>query len=428
MHKNKTVCMNNNKLFSFLITHFRLKVFCLIIFLIVFSGITQIFSQDEIEIVESIPLETPLEKSDLPRTLNVWLKMINEAKESVDIETFYFANEKGKPLEQIIAALKDAAGRGVIVRIIADSGFYSKNDKSVDELEGIKNITIKKIPFSNLAGGVMHAKYFIADKINVFTGSQNFDWRALIHIHEIGIRVKNKDMGRTFSELFETDWKLCDNNFYGITNMAVHFFVNKDNPVTVSSDKYGQVMMYPAFSPPDLNMPGLSSEEDELIKIIDNSKNRLLIQMYSYSPKTRSKEIKYDRIDNALRSAASRGVKVKIIFSDWAIRDEATDFIKSLSAEKNIEIKFSSIPQYSAGFIPYSRVDHCKYFISDNNISWISSSNWEWGYFNNSRNATIVTENLKINEELEKVFYRSWDSNFTEKVDIDRKYESVKRN
>ena len=420
--------MNNKNYFSFLITKFRFKIFVLIIFLILFSGITQIFSQDEIEIVESIPLETSLENSDLPRTLNVWLKMINEAKESVDIETFYFANEKGKPLEQIIAALKDAAGRGVIVRIIVDSGFYSKNDKSVDELEGIKNITIKKIPFSNLAGGVMHAKYFIADKINVFTGSQNFDWRALIHIHEIGIRVKNKDMGRTFSELFETDWKLCDNNFYGITNMAVHFFVNKDNPVTVSSDKYGQVMMYPAFSPPDLNMPGLSSEEDELIKIIDYSKNRLLIQMYSYSPKTRSKEIKYDRIDNALRSAASRGVKVKIIFSDWAIRDEATDFIKSLSAEKNIEIKFSSIPQYSAGFIPYSRVEHCKYFISDNNISWISSSNWEQSYFKNSRNATIVTENLKINEELEKVFYRSWDSNFTEKVDIDRKYESVKRN
>ena len=420
--------MDNKKYFSLLLTQFRLKIFCLLIFLILFSGNTQLFSQDEIEIVESIPLETPLEKSDLPRTLNVWLKMINEAKESVDIETFYFANEKGKPLEQIIAALKDAAGRGVIVRIIVDSGFYSKNDKSVDELEGIKNITIKKIPFSNLAGGVMHAKYFIADKINVFTGSQNFDWRALIHIHEIGIRVKNKDMGRTFSELFETDWKLCDNNFYGITNMAVHFFVNKDNPVTVSSDKYGQVMMYPAFSPPDLNMPGLSSEEDELIKIIDNSKNRLLIQMYSYSPKTRSKEIKYDRIDNALRSAASRGVKVKIIFSDWAIRDEATDFIKSLSAEKNIEIKFSSIPQYSAGFIPYSRVEHCKYFISDNNISWISSSNWEQSYFKNSRNATIVTDNIRINEELEKVFYRSWDSNFTEKVDIDRKYESVKRN
>lgn len=420
--------MNNRKYSSLLHTQFRLKIFNLIILLILFSGITKIFAQDEIEIVESIPLETPLEKSDLPRTLNVWLKMINEAKESVDIETFYFANEKGKPLEQIIAALKDAAGRGVIIRIIVDSSFYSKNDKSVDELEGVKNISIKKIPLSNLAGGVMHAKYFIADKINVFSGSQNFDWRALIHIHEIGIRVKNNDMGRTFSELFETDWKLCDNNFYGITNMAVNIFVSENNPVTVNSDKYGKVILYPAFSPPAINMPGLSSEEDELIKIIDNSKNRLLIQMYSYSPKTKSKDIRYEKIDNALRSAASRGVTVKIIFSDWAIRDEATDFIKSLSTEKNIEIKFSSIPQYSAGFIPFSRVEHCKYFVSDNNISWISSSNWEWSYFNNSRNATIVTDNIKINDELEKVFYRSWDSNFTEKIDIDKKYESVKRN
>lgn len=127
--------MNNKNYFSFLITKFRFKIFVLIIFLILFSGNTQIFSQDEIEIVESIPLETSLENSDLPRTLNVWLKMINEAKESVDIETFYFANEKGKPLEQIIAALKDAAGRGVIVRIIVDSGFYSKTTNQLMSLK-----------------------------------------------------------------------------------------------------------------------------------------------------------------------------------------------------------------------------------------------------------------------------------------------------
>lgn len=420
--------MKKNKFYTFITGKFGLKIFYIIIPLIIFSGINGIFAQDEIEIVESVPLETTLEKSDLPRTLDVWLKMINEAKESIDIETFYFANEKGQPLEKVLSALKDAAGRGVIIRIIVDSSFYSKNDKSVDELEGIQNIAIKKIPLSNLAGGIMHAKYFVADKVNVFSGSQNFDWRALIHIHEIGIRVKNKDIGKTFSELFETDWKLCDYNYYGITNMAVHFFVNSGNPVTINSDRYGKVVIYPAFSPPEINMPGLSSEEEELIKIIDNSKERLLIQMYSYSPKTRDKEFKYDKIDNALRSAASKGVKIKIIFSDWAIRDEATVFIKSLSLEKNIEIKFSSIPEHSYGFIPYSRVEHCKYFVSDDNVSWISSSNWEWGYFNNSRNATLITDNSGINKDLEKVFYRSWDSKYTEKVDVDKKYESVKRN
>lgn len=425
--------MNSEKFYlkntySPILIYFRLKLVLLIIPVIIFSCITGIFAQDEIELVESIPLETSLEKSDIPRTLDVWLKMINEAKESVDIEMFYFANEKDQPLEKVMTALKDAAMRGVKVRIIVDSSFYSRNDKSVDELDGISNIAIKKIPLSNLAGGVMHAKYFITDGINVFSGSQNFDWRALIHIHEIGIRIKNVDIGRTFSELFETDWKLCDHNYYGITNMAIHFFVNNGNPVSFSTDKYGKVILYPAFSPPEINMPGLSSEEDELIKIIDNSRKRLLIQMYSYSPKTRNKDIYYDKIDKSLRSAASKGVEIKIIFSDWAIRDEAIDFIKSLSTEKNIQIKFSSIPEFSKGFIPYSRVEHCKYFIADDNLSWISSSNWEWGYFNNSRNATLIIDNAKINKELENVFYRSWDSNFTEKVDLDKKYEPVKRN
>ena len=141
------------------LNQYSFLLFILIIVLI--SGFSlKSFAQidDEIEIIESIPLETSLEKSDLPRTYDVWLKMINDAKHSIDIETFYFANKKGQPLDDIISAIKIAAEvRSVKVRIIVDSGFYSNNDKSADELEGIQNIEIKKIPFSNLAGGVMHA-------------------------------------------------------------------------------------------------------------------------------------------------------------------------------------------------------------------------------------------------------------------------------
>jgi len=413
------------------------SLFVLTITLFIFLCNVKSFSQtgtvtlqnDEIEIVESIPFETSLEKSDLPRTLDVWLKMINDAKESIDIEMFYFADEKNQPLEQIMFAIKNAAAKGVKVRIIVDSNFYTNNnDTSIDGLEGITNIEIKKIPFGNLAGGVMHAKYFIVDNENLFIGSQNMDWRALIHIHEIGMRVKNKDLARTFHELFETDWKLCDNNLYGLNNMSVNYFVNSENPVTINSDKFGKVIIYPAFSPPGLNMSGLNSEEEELIKIIDNSKKRLSIQMYSYSPKAKNESKYYDRIDKALRAAAERGVEIKIIFPDWAIRDIATDFIKELSKVENIKIKFSSIPEYSGGFIPYARVDHCKFFISDNNISWISTSNWEWSYFNNCRNATLILDNEKINSELNQVFLRNWESEYVNDVDVNKEYKPVKRN
>lgn len=397
-----------------------------ILLLIFFFPVSGLISQSEFQLVESVPVETIFEQSDIPRTLDVWLMMINEAKENIDIETFYFANEKGQPLDQILNAISGAAERGVEVRIIVDSGFYAGNkEKSIDQLNGIENITIKKIPMGKIAGGVMHAKYFIVDSENLFVGSQNMDWRALIHIHEIGVRVKNKELAGTFKALFENDWELCDGQ---ITNQVNVTPVNSTNPIILNSDEYGEIKIYPAFSPVKINLPGVSSEEGELLKIINFCKDSLLINMYSYSPKAKNWKNYYDTLDNALRDAAIRGVKIKIIFADWAIRDGATEFIKSLSLVPNIQIKFSSIPQYSGGFIPYSRVEHCKYFTSDDNISWISTSNWEWGYFYNSRNATLIIQNKKINSQLSEIFYRDWNGPYTDFVDVNKKYESVKRN
>ncbi len=406
---------------------FTFRLLFLILFFVEIS-ISGIHAQDEFEIVESVPLETILEQSDLSRTQDVWLKMINDSKQSIDIEVFYFASKKDEPMERIMSALKDAASRGVMIRIIVDSSFYVNSDKSVDELEGIPNIQIKKFPMANVAGGVMHAKYFIVDGENLFIGSQNMDWRALIHIHEMGARVKDKNLARTFHEVFETDWKLCDGNYYGLTNQAINFFVTASNPVTINTSQYGDIILYPAFSPPKINMQGLSVEEDELLNIIKSCKDSLLIQMYSYTSKARNETNYYGTLDSALRQAASRGVKIKIIFSDWAIKDVATDFIKSLSTISNIQVKFSSIPQYSGGYIPFSRVEHCKYFTADDNISWISTANWEWGYFYNTRNATLIINNRKVNEKLSTVFLRDWDGPYTNFVDINKKYESVKRN
>jgi len=40
----------------------------------------------------------------------------------------------------------------------------------------------------------------------------------------------------------------------------------------------------------------------------------------------------------------------------------------------------------------------------------------------------MIIENEKVNEELEKVFMRVWNSWYAEKVDVDREYKSVKRN
>lgn len=396
-------------------------------------SVTLAKSQDSVfTLVESVPVETGLEQSPLPRASDVWLDMLNNAKETIDIETFYIANEKGEVLERILKAIKDASSRGVKVRIIIDESFYNNNhEKSADELSSIENITIRKIPFREIAGGVMHAKYFVVDKKDLFIGSQNMDWRALKHIHEMGARVKNKKLARAFLNIFEIDWALCENQSdENLTKLKKKYrknVVSSRKPLKLKTGEFGDVLLYPAFSPAGFLPEKFSKEETELLKIIKKTKNRLLIQMYSYSLKGEEKDIAYDKIDKALRDAAGRGVKIKIIFSNWAIKKGATESIQRLSTVPNIEIKFSNIPGFSGGFIPYSRVDHCKFFISDSTLSWLGTSNWERGYFYESRNAALIIQNEDINSLLEEVFLRSWNSSFVESVDVNKKYEPMKR-
>ena len=198
--------------------------------------------------------------------------------------------------------------------------------------------------------------------------------------------------------------------------------------LTIETADYGTVKLYPAFSPNKLVNKGFAKEKAELLKTIRSSKSRLRIQFYSYSTKGKNKKSPYEKIDKELRKAAARGVDVKIIFSDWAIKKDAIDAIKELSKVQGIEVKFSTMPQYSKGYIPFARVQHCKFFIADDDVSWISTSNWERDYFFESRNATLIIESEKVNEALEKVFDRVWNSAYVEKVDVEKEYKPVKRN
>ena len=397
----------------------------LILFFVLVSG--SLYSQD-FQIVESVPVETVLEKSVLPRALDVWLEMINGAKKTIDIETFYFANKEGEVLVQVMDALIYAAERGVKIRIIVDKNFYKSSEKSVDDLKKYSNIKIRKIDFKKLpgGGGIMHSKYFVVDKETVFMGSQNMDWRALKHIHEMGIKVKNKKFARCFRNIFEMDWKLCakkDEKTIKKLKSQYDVSINADNPLKLKSEQFGDVLLYPAISPPDLAPNGFSSEETELIKLIKNAKDRICIQVLTYSLKDG-----FDVIDSELRRAATRGVKSKIIFSNWSKREKLIKDIKNLSMVENIEIKFSNIPEFSGGYIPYSRVDHSKYMIVDNNISWISTANWEVSYFRSTRNTTVIITNSSVNQTLEDVFNLSWNSDITEKVEAAKDYKPPKTN
>src|SRR5690349_15678181 len=66
-----------------------------------------------VELVETRPVESTLGNPDLRQAHDVWLEMIRRAKKSLDFEEFYCSTWPNEPLEDILAAIGDAAKRGV---------------------------------------------------------------------------------------------------------------------------------------------------------------------------------------------------------------------------------------------------------------------------------------------------------------------------
>ncbi|MBI3555413.1 MAG: phospholipase, partial [Deltaproteobacteria bacterium] len=128
----------------------------------------------QIEVVESFPLETDLGVPGVRQTQEVWLEMFRAAQTQVDIEQFYVSDQAGEALAPVLASIKDAAARGVRVRLLVDSKFFKTYPDSVNELGKLPNVQTRTIDFSE-TNGVQHAKFFTIDGQQSFVGSQNFD-------------------------------------------------------------------------------------------------------------------------------------------------------------------------------------------------------------------------------------------------------------
>jgi phosphatidylserine/phosphatidylglycerophosphate/cardiolipin synthase-like enzyme len=382
---------------------------------------------EEFELVESIPVETMLDNEHIRNTYDVWLEMINGAKSTLDLEQFYVSDEPGELLEDILEAVVRAAGRGVRVRFVVDATMYQTYPERVDWLGGQENIEVRTLDMKRMCGGVMHAKYFIVDGEDLFLGSQNFDWRAIKHIHEMGCRVKSEELAGVFSDLFELDWKLAEDKTretcaagaalksYDIPMRGVVKVSPPGKPVLRDS-----IEIWPVYSPTGMIPDQRLWDEERIAALIDGAEEEVLVQLLSYSSLER--DCYYDVLENAMRGAAARGAKVKMLVSDWATRRPGIDCLKSLQTFPGVEVKLSTIPEWSGGFVPYARVEHCKYMVVDSRVFWIGSSNWKKSYFHECRNVGLVVKSKAMSEMLRDVFYKSWDSEYADLVQPGKSY------
>lgn len=372
------------------------------------------------ELVFNAPAETTLQADDLRNTAEVWQQMFDAAKTRIDLGQFYVANQDGSLLDGVLQHLKVAGERGVKIRfLMEDKGVRLSTPETLEQLRAIPNLELRIIPYARLSGGIMHAKYLLVDGEQAFVGSQNFDWRALVHIHETGLRISDTKVADQIQAIFEQDWQ-------------AQALLAQNKPVPTLPYRPALQMSqgnYLAASPRDYNPPEVIDSQVELPRLLANAKQRVRVQVMDYVPLSYGAQHTrpfYGVIDNALRAAAARGVHIELMVANWNTKKPDIAWLKSLALVPNVRIKVVTIPPANSGFIPFARVIHSKLMTIDGQIAWIGTSNWAGGYMDNSRNLELVLHSAAMSQRLDKLYRQLWGSVYAEPLKLDHDYPALR--
>jgi len=362
-----------------------------------------------VELVETAPVETTLDHADIPEAADVWRAMIAGARRTIDLAEFYVAETPASRLSPVIDALLAAAARGVRVRLVVDDGFARHEGASLAALAATGKLEIRRLDMHARAGGILHAKYFIVDGREAYLGSQNFDWRSLTHIQELGVRLRAPALAGALADVFETDWALAGG---GDATARVHAHAAQRFPLVVGSGA-ARVELTPVASPrgwlPDESLWA----RPRLVALVDGARRTVRVQTLTFGD---------PELAAALARAAARGVHVELIVSDWCKRKGCAAAVQRLAALPNVAAAFLDVPPWSGGFIPYARVAHAKYLVVDGERAWIGTSNWERDYFEKSRNVGVIIAGGMLPARLDAFFADDWNSRYAERVAARARY------
>ena len=365
-------------------------------------------SEAAIALVESPPVETTLDHPDVANAADEWIAMIDGARRTIDFAEFYAsepeANDHAESkLTPVIVAIERAVARGVKVRFLADSVFAPKYPDTLERLRRAGAV-VRIIDFGKRGGGILHAKYFVVDRTEAFVGSQNFDWRALSHIQEMGVHVSSPAFAGALLDILDTDWELA-------AGAAATTRV-RSRDTGEARTRTGEHVTLTAS--PKGWLPDESSWElPQLVAVLDGATRTIDVQVLTYKTKERDGS-PFPTLDEALRRAAVRGVHVRLLVSEWASKpgSDSRLVLEELAKVTNVEVRVIAIPRWSGGEIPFARVAHAKYMVVDAALpaarAWIGTSNWEGDYFTKSRNVGVIVDGGKLPARLDGIFADGW--------------------
>lgn len=130
---------------------------------------------------------------------SLMLAAIGHARKRLWITQAYFA-----PDDALVAALQEAADRGVDVRLllpgVTDSPLVVQASRARYE-----ELLASGVKIYERMGSTLHAKTLVVDGVWASVGSANFDYRSFVYNHELNAMIVSADFGRAMEKLFQVD-------------------------------------------------------------------------------------------------------------------------------------------------------------------------------------------------------------------------------
>lgn len=328
------------------------------------------------EVVETAPYG--LDNPNIRDTPDVWLELIENARETIDMEIYTIYGYSSGPIADFHDAIYRAAARGVKVRMLIDNGVYQDPEnyakKVIDRFDANENIEVR------LFSQDMHSKVIIVDNEAAYVGSANQSWSAMESNREVGLLIHSAEIAKALATIFEAGW-----------------MENEDQPGFENG--WAIDWIYPVATP--IAVPSWVAATDEtIIGLINSAQStvRAPVYVFSGSPST---------LPDALEDAASRGVNVQIIVdADYGPYDYP--ILKTLAEGANVQIKTEDLGGYSAA--------HSKVVIIDGKKAYVGSANWTNTSMTWRREVGIAFEDQTLASALEEIFRTDWESKYVEWV------------
>ncbi|XP_055015539.1 5'-3' exonuclease PLD3 [Boleophthalmus pectinirostris] len=394
-------------------------------------------------LVESLPVgvypSAPAARQTIAQS---WLRLLDRANRSVDVAAFYLTlrSRDGDPTDaqgrSVFEALKKLKSKGVSLRFALNAPQTQTDDAQELQEEGAE---VKEVHLSDLTGGIIHTKLWTVDQRDLYVGSANMDWRSLTQVKEVGVSVEDCScLAEDASRVFDAYWSVggADGSLPPYWPARLSALSSSHNPLHL---KFNGVpaRVYLSSAPPQLSTRGRTDDLEAILSVMDDARQFIHVSVMDFLPQDQfSKPPRFwPPLDSSLRSAACvRRLKVRLLVSCWPHSPAAMFvYLQSLLVLNrpplncDIQVKVFTIPSTPDQMkIPYARVNHAKFMVTDR-VLYIGTSNWSEGYFTQTAGVGLVVNQTgsepgleTLRTQADQIFLRDWTSQYSTDLTLDQ--------